>query len=186
MARPDRLEALLHEVCVLASAVWWGMPGWRARVQEMSDGGLPSGGDGSMGASGADPVSSQLDERGRRRMDPAERERRDLERAAEACQRAMSVLWNTYARTASTRVPPARMEDPGCEMCAMVPDHWCPTYVTIETPVNRKGRPLTKKMRLCFWCYRRQRPSEQGGWGRLPSHDEVQAHAEGRRVRRSA
>jgi hypothetical protein len=78
------------------------------------------------------------------------------------------------------------MTDVGCELCARVPEHRCPVYGVVEVVTESKAKrtePQRHTLRLCEWCYTFNWPSRAG---RLPVHEEVVAHSEGRKVRWTA
>lgn len=187
----DKLQALAE----LSAAMYHGRDGFEERLGEIA-GGFPGGGGGG-GASELDSVEAAVDARvygGQ--VDVAEAERAAWERdLRKSLDHALSA-WERYKRIVQPRLGVARLTDPGCELCATVPcedprcrcsaidvRHWCATRYTvdIETPAKRNGdRPTVRRLRLCSSCYAFQRPDRAG---RLPSHDEVLDHVEGRQRR---
>jgi hypothetical protein len=194
----DKLAALAQ----IAAAMHHGRPAFEQRLDEMA-GGYPSKGDGGSGSSedGGPVVAAVIAAVDDHRVDVAQLEQAEWERALRRALDAAAVVWEMYKRVAHPRPGVPRMTDPGCELCAKVPDdcerctksgvnqHWCPTYCTVEIPIppKRKGaEPLVRRVRVCISCYKFQRPEHEGGAGRLPDHSEVIDHAEGRRRRRKA
>ena len=191
MTRDERL----NELVAIVNGIRFGMVGYDQRLAEMCAG-FPagSGGGGSKGGVGR-PVEAQviatIDEH---RRDPAEDVSGDFDKRLSAALREAEALWAEYTRVTHRRMGVTRVSDPGCELCAQVPDncercvrsgvadHWCPTYATKEIPVpGRRGQPdTTRKVRLCSSCYEFAREDRAN---RLPDHAEVIDHAEGRRRR---
>lgn len=184
MTRPKTRDERLNELVAIVMGVRFGMPGYDQRLVEMCSG-FPagSGGSGSKGTVGR-PVEAQVianvDEH---RRDPAQDALSDFDRKLEATLREAERLWDEYKRVAQPRMGVSKVVDPGCELCAKVPEHYCATSYTIdieEPAKNKRAKATVHKMRLCSWCYQFQRPDRAG---RLPNEGEVHAHAEGRRVR---
>ena len=177
MTAPRSRDERLNELVSIVNGIRWGMPGYDARLVEMSAG-FPggSGGGGATKGSHSDPVERQveaiLDDK---RTDPAAKAQKDFERHLAQTLRAAEELWAVYKRVNAPQMGIGRMKDPGCELCAKVADHWCATFSTLEVGT----KPNQRKAKLCAWCYRFAVPS---GQGRLPNEDEVLAHAQGRRV----
>ena len=215
MTAPRSRDERLNELVSIVNGIRWGMPGYDARLVEMSAG-FPggSGGGGSKG-SVSRPIEAQLGlntkppKSGEKEdprwglNDPAAEAQREFERHLEATLERAEQLWDTYKRMSVSRVGVEKITDPGCELCAQVPcggtmcarkgegpyrcqgvdDHWCPTFATVERTIvsKRKGQPDTVvKVRVCSSCYEFQRPDRAN---RLPTHDEVLDHVEGRRRR---
>lgn len=196
-------EAHLQGALDRLAEVRWGLGAYLERVQDFADGGFPSGGSGGSSASAADPTGS---DRFRLSRDPARAELRAFDREAAAVFAAAQRLHERYARYAQPQEAPARMSDPGCELCAEVtltppmaecktcrpftacPEHegyphWSATYVSSEIDIGTPSKPKRAKRRMCYWCWQFSRPVDRGGRGRLPSKEERHAHATGRRVR---
>lgn len=177
MTRPAQSrDERLNELVSIVNGIRWGMPGYDARLVELGSG-FPggSGGGGSKG-SHADPTQRQVEaiiDDGR--TDPAAKVAKDFERRLEAALHAAEDLWSEYKRVTQPRVGVSKLKDPGCELCAKVAEHWCPTFGSLDVG----AKPNQRRAKLCSWCYRFAVPS---GQGRLPTDDEVLAHAEGRRV----
>ena len=197
MTTPQRSrDERLNELVSIVNGIRWGMPGYDARLVELSAG-FPggSGGGGSKGwhkSTVENQVEAILD---KGRKDPAEEAQREFERHLEQTLERAEKLWDTYKRIALARKGVEKVADPGCELCAQVPDncercvrsdiadHWCPTYATVERTIvsKRKGQPDTVvRIRVCSNCYEFARPDRAD---RLPTHDEVLDHVEGRRRR---
>lgn len=191
-SRDERLRDILST----AAGICYGMDAYDERLVQFGSG-FPagSGGGGSKGTVSR-PVEAQViatvDEH---RSDPAMTLGTEFDKRLEAANRAMDALWDVYAKVATPKMGVAKVSDPGCELCAQVPDncercvrsgmddHWCPTFATVERTIvaKRKGQPdAVVKTRLCSPCYEFARPDRAG---RLPSHDEVLDHVEGRRRR---
>lgn len=190
MTKPEKIEQrraqLLNELVSIVNGIKWGMPGYDERLAQMTAG-FPamSGGGGSKGTVSR-PVEARLgltnDGPTWGLDDPAATWTADFEKRLERTLREAEKLWDEYKRVAHPKRGAGPTKDPGCELCAKVPEHWCPTYSTIEiTVVGRKGaKPTVRRMPLCLWCYEFQRSDRAG---RMPTDQEVQAHSEGRRVR---
>ena len=194
MTPPKSRDERLNELVSIVNGIRWGMPGYDQRLVELGAG-FPggSGGGGSKGTVGR-PVEAQVianvDEH---RTDPAIEAQSEFDKRLEVALREAERLWAEYTKIAQPRMGSAMVTKPGCELCAVVPcgcdrcnaqdhRHHCDALYTVEreTP-KRKGQPVTKrKIALCSSCYEFQRPDRAN---RLPSHDEVLDHVEGRRRR---
>ena len=185
----------LRDILATTVGICYGMGGYDERLVSFGSG-FPggSGGGGSKGTVSR-PVEAQViatvDEH---RADPAKEAQAEFDKRLEAAQRALNALWESYAKVATPRLGSSKIVDPGCELCAVVPcgcdrcsaqdhRHYCDVAYTVEheIPAKRKGQPPSvRKYRLCSNCYEFQRSDRAG---RLPSHDEVLDHVEGRRRR---
>lgn len=183
MTKPVSRDERLARLAAIVEGIRWGMPCYDARLVEMAAG-FPAGGSGG-GSKGdhADPTCDQaaaiID---KHRRDPAKEARRRFDQRLEAAERVFGDLLHEYSEVTHVRMGKTKTEDPGCELCNQVPDHWCMTYATVKvtSKPKRKGEePIVRPVRLCSWCYSHQRPDRAG---RMPSHDEVLLHAQGRRV----
>ena len=181
-ARP---EELIAEASDLLNEVRWSLPGYVDRVDEMT-GRFPGGGSGLGG--GAPPKGSHSDPTfsapGSR--DPGRDEKSNLIRDVRVLHQAVLAVYGRWDRGRLRTTAPARLKDPGCELCTNIPaklpdgtpgatEHWCPSYCSIDRPA-RKG-DKTIKIRVCSWCYQFKRRQ-----GRVPNLKELVAHSEGRRV----
>lgn len=184
----QRRQRLLNDLVAIVNGVRWGMPGYNTSIVEKSAG-FPAGGSsgGSKGAVSR-PVETRLGLNADVKNpewgmdDPAATWQGDFDKRLEKAWRAAEELWQEYKRVGHPKRGAGPMKDPGCELCAKVPEHWCPTYATTEVvTVGKKGAPdNVRRVPLCVWCYEFQRPDRAG---RLPAEVEVVAHSEGRRVR---
>lgn len=173
----DKLRTLAE----LSAAMHHGRDAFSQRVSEMG-GYYPSKGEGAGTSHLTQPEAATEALRAGQRdvatieMDDWERE---LQRAVDAACRA----WDRYRRVVQPKGGVEKLAEPGCELCAKVPAHWRPVFgslVIMTEPTSKKGRPTYRTLLLCQWCFQFTWPSRAG---RLPVHDEVVAHAEGRRVR---
>lgn len=193
MTRDERLKELVS----IVNGVYFGMPGYDQRLSEMCSG-FSSRGDGG-GAKGnvSRPVEQQvianMDEH---RRDPAAEAQTDFDRRLSGALREAEALWEEYKRVAQPKLGVSKVTDPGCDLCSAIPcgcerckaldsPHWCATRYTVERKEepkpNRRGQqPKVHRFKLCSSCYEFQRDDRAG---RLPTHDEVLDHAEGRRRR---
>lgn len=184
MTPPHSRDERLNELVSIVNGIRWGMPGYDQRLVELSAGFRAGIGGGTAKGDHADPTCDQaaaIIEKNRK--DPAKDAQDQFDKRLLAAERAFSDLWDVYSAVAHVRLGVSRVEDPGCELCNEVPDHWCMTDTTIEvtSPPKRKGQPPTvRKLRLCSWCYQFQRPDRAG---RRPEYHEVERHARGLRVR---
>lgn len=180
----DRLE-LLAQTCEMLNEVRWGHKAFTDRLAEMGDGGLPSGEGNGRSGGHSSPVERQLvpegGEKGKvysRHVDPAALELREFEHELRKAWKAATILHQRYTRIATPQSSPTKMTDPGCELCDQIPNHWCPTYVSIEVETSaKKGKAMKRKLRVCWWCYRHFKAAEA-----IPTIEQRTAHAEGRRV----
>ena len=186
-SRDERLRDILST----AAGICYGMGGYDARLVEFGSG-FPagSGGGGSKGTVSR-PVErmalesweESLKPKTERKEDPVHKAQAEFNKRLEAAHRAMEALWDSYAEVATPRAGVSKVTDPGCELCAQVPDHWCPTFATVKrtNPPKRKGQePVVVKLRLCDWCHQFARPDRAD---RLPEHDDLVKHSRGQRVR---
>lgn len=208
MTDDERRELLAQSRDCLAE-MSWGLAAFVARKREQM-GGYPAGGSGSSAVAYSQPVERQLREEGHKpecnerdicncaarlvtAHDKAAHELNDFDKALRRINRDVRKVWTAYKDNVAPTQAPARMADPGCEMCAEVENHWCASFmeteVVVEVPAKAKSRkqarkPRTvaqlRKLRLCEWCYRFSRPYRHG---RLPSLEELHTHASGKRVR---
>jgi hypothetical protein len=185
----------LNELVAIVNGIRWGMPGYDARLVEIT-GGFPAGGSGG-GSKGtvSRPVEAQviaaMDEH---RTDPGAEAQADFDKRLEVALREAERLWDEYTKIAQPRMGSSMVAKPGCELCALVPcgcdrcnaqdhRHHCDALYTVEQdmPAKRKGQqPTKRKVAVCSSCYEFQRADRAG---RLPTHDEVLDHVEGRRRR---
>lgn len=169
----DQLAALAE----VAAALHHGRSALDARIGQLGGGYTSASGGGGSGelvgaesalADGTDVAKQELD-----------RWKRAIKRSLDEACRAL----DQYRRLVQPREGIEKLADPGCELCAKVPAHWCPVYgsrIIMTEPTAKRGRPTYRTLLLCQWCFQFTWPSRAG---RLPEHDEVAAHAEGRRVR---
>ena len=203
---PRAVPDPLRTVAELTHAMLVGRPAFEQRLSELA-GGYPSQGEGAPGnAANGGPTQSlalthvhggRVDAKGRAlpaAVDVADMERAAFERDLRKALEHAGAMWARYQRITNTRLGVEKLTDPGCELCAKVPcgcdrcnaltgPHWCAARYTIDHTVEpkRKGQlPTTRPMKLCGSCYSFQRPDQAG---RLPSHDDVLDHVEGRRRR---
>lgn len=176
-AEPDQLAALAR----VAADMHHGRSAFEARVSELG-GGFPGRGGGGRGGGELTPTEAGAEASLSGQADTAAAERKAWERELSRSLEHAYAAWARYRRVVEPATGVAKLADPGCELCAPVPDHWCPVYgvrvVLIESK-NRKAKPEIRTYRLCEWCFTRTWESRMG---RLPTFDEVTAHAEGRRV----
>lgn len=193
----------LTDLATGAAALLDGNPAWVQRLGELR-GGFPNHGDGGHGGTGDGPtlaaVIASVDEH---RTDVADTLRTEFERHIALAAAEVEAALRVYDRVVQRRLGVAKIEDPGCELCAKVPcggtmckpvkggitrceaidaRHFCAKFASVPviTP-GRKGKPDTvTRVTLCSSCYDFQRPDAAG---RLPTHDEVLDHVEGRRRR---
>lgn len=165
----------------MMAEVSWGAGMWLDRMDEHADGGFsPSGQSLDGGGHGSD-VSNPTAKAGERiKRDPTVQTQREAERLLLKIHRDATTLFGMYRSNVTPREAPAKMGNPGCELCTdVVPGFYVPASVTVEVTVrDRKGRESTKRYRLDEWCYRYWLK-----YHRLPDRDQLVAHAEGRRVR---
>jgi hypothetical protein len=164
----------------ITAALSLGRPALEARIGQLGGGYTSAGGGGGSGEltpteAGAESAMSGAPDTAKRELDDWKRAiGRSLDEACRALEQ--------YRRLVQPRDGIEKMADPGCELCAKVPAHWCPIYgarIIMTEPTSKKGRPTYHTLLLCQWCFQFTWPSRAG---RLPEHDEVIAHAEGRRV----
>ncbi len=165
----DPLAALVQ----VSAAMLHGRPALERRLGDFA-GGYPSG-RRSVSAGSSDDSRSAPE-------DAAERERRKWLREVSSSLDAACRAWDTYVRLCEPKAGVVKLTDPGCDLCAPVPGHWCPAYGTrvVVSGPSTKRKPEVRTLRLCEWCYQFTWPSRAG---RLPTLEEVTAHAAGRRVR---
>lgn len=176
-AEEDKLEALAK----VTAAMHHGRPAFDRRVSELS-GGFSSRGEGggsgdglTQAEAGAESALAGQSDTGMAELEAWER---DIARSLDIACRA----WERYTRLVQPRDGVEKLADPGCELCALVPAHWCPVYgtrVIMTEPKSKRARPQLRTLMLCQWCFTFTWPSRAG---RLPEPEEVEAHAEGRRV----
>lgn len=176
---PDKLAALAQ----VTTAMLHGRPALDHRLDELGAGcrGRSEGVRGEAELTQAEAAAERV-LAGESQEDVAERERREFERELTSSLDAACRAWERYKRVVEPRDGVAKLAEPGCELCAKVPNHWCPVYgfkVVMTEPVTKRDRPKFHTLWLCEWCLTRTWPSRMG---RLPTNDEVTAHAEGRRV----
>ncbi len=198
---PDPLRALAE----LSAAMHHGRDAFEQRLDELA-GGYPTASEGVSGeyqGRGGGPtlaaIVGALDDK---RSDVGDLERKAWERDLHKALENAGAMWARYQRIVNVRLGVEKVKDPGCDLCARVPcggtmcprhkgsgpyrcetidAHWCPVYASIEvTEDGPRGTSITRKVALCSSCYEFQRADRAG---RLPSHDEVLDHAEGRRRR---
>jgi len=176
-------RARLTEMAEQAAGVAFGLAAFEARLEELA-GGIPSRGGGGGKGTGASPIEALVISRSEGRShDPAPHLAAEFSRRLLKASDAVRDLFESYAAVAGPRRGVEKMTNPGCELCARVEGHWCPVYGVVEVheqPARKGGKPRTRVVKLCEWCYRFQWPSRVG---RLPLYDEVLAHSEGRPVR---
>jgi hypothetical protein len=198
---PDPERALAE----IATALHLGSGAFRQRLDELA-GGYPSAGEGAPGnaANGGPTLAAVIANLDEHRTDVADVERAAYERDLRKALEHAAAMWARYQRVTNTRLGVDKITDPGCELCAKVPcggslcdkpkgtssyrcetvdAHWCPVYATVELreESRRKGQPDSlRKVALCSSCFEFNRPSRAG---RLPTHDEVLDHVQGRRRR---
>lgn len=189
---PRAEEDKLGTLAELMAAMHHGRPALERRLAELAGGYSTAGGSGS-----GEPKQENAEEAGVKltrteagaqsamegQQDTAKREREAWERELDRTLREAARVWERYRRLVQPRDGVEKLADPGCELCAKVEGHWCPVYgakaILIE-PVSKKGRAKVRVVTLCQWCLQFTWPSRAG---RLPQHEEVVAHAEGRKVR---
>jgi hypothetical protein len=196
----------LTELALLAATLHDGDPAFRQRLGEMS-GGFPSQGDGGHGgsaSSGGPTLAAVIAKIDDRRSDVADLERSTYERHIGRALTELQAALRVYDRIVQRRIGVSKLEDPGCELCAKVPcggtlckvskdgtyrcelmadaRHWCAKYASVPViTAGRKGQPdVVTRVVLCSSCYEFNRPDAAA---RLPTHDEVLDHVEGRRRR---
>lgn len=191
----DQLEALAR----IATAMHHGRAIFDTRLDEIG-GGYPSAGGGNHGnaANGGPTLAAVIANVDEGRADVAASERAEWDRNLRKALEHAAALWAQYQRLGQVRNAAPKLVDPGCELCAQVPcgdpkcrcaaidgRHYCPTRYTVERVVVSKRKGVADKVEpigVCSSCYEFQRADRAG---RLPSHDEVLDHVEGRRRRYS-
>lgn len=175
----DKLAALAQ----LTTALHHGRPAFERRLGELKAG-YRSRGEGGGGAGGSEltPAEAGAESRMEGQTDTAEQVEAEYLRELTSSFDAACRAYERWKRVVQPREGVAKLTEPGCELCAQVPDHWCPVFgfrVVMSEPETRRDRSTFRTLWLCEWCFTRTWPSRMG---RLPTHDEVVAHAEGRRV----
>ena len=199
----------LHELFKYAAAMWHGRAAFDQRLDELV-GGYPSAGEGSPGNAAlggptaaavvADMSPCRACEKAKRtcppahKVKPADKAKTAWERHIAQSLEEAGKAWAVYAAVANERLGVAMVKDPGCDLCAKVPcenpkcrcaaidnRHWCPVFGSVEVVEKGARGAITKRIyKLCVSCHDFQRPRCAG---RLPSHDEVLDHVEGRKRR---
>jgi len=197
MTDPRTVADPLRQLAELTTAMHHGRDAFEHRLDELG-GGFPSAGQGSPGnaANGGPTLAAVIAAVDDHRTDIADIERKGWERDQRKALEHVGAMWARYQRIVNVRMGVAMMTDPGCDLCAKVPcgdpkcrcsaldgRHYCETFatVTVVEPSKRKGQPDTeRKVKLCVSChdFNRERCA-----GRLPTHDEVLDHVEGRKRR---
>ena len=169
MTRPRSTAAELHRICAEAQAI---RPLITAALAAL-DAALPGPrstpiGDGSRGTT--DHTARAIGQAAQYSADPTVRFERDLARRVRRHADDMEALRTTLATWASNSdTNHVRSLDIWCQ--------WCARHDVYEPHRNRRAGGLT----LCQRCYRWQHDT-----GKLPTPEEIRAHAEGRKPRRQA
>lgn len=177
----DRLVHALDELEELALGIHFGRRAWEDRLRDYSAG-VPSRGEGGRGGAELTPTEAGAASSMGGQADPAAELRADFERHVHRALAEVRAAFRTYLQ-AQPRPGLLKLADPGCELCAQIPGHWCATYATIEEvepPKTRHGRPTVRRIRLCSWCHQFRRPDRAD---RLPTLAEVELHSRGIIVR---
>ena len=165
---------MLAQITELSQEVRFGLSGYLDRVDEMT-GNYPAtaAGGGSSPGSHSDPTSASSGKR-----DPGKAELKDFDNLVLRAHKAILDLHGRWLRNCAPQPSPTKIDDSGCELCAEIPNHWCARYCGIEVETKARRGEKTRRYLVCYWCYSHYRRI-----GELPSVDQRQSHAEGRRMR---